>query len=52
VKSHGKSERQFIGGGGCETCIILLEGSQASPTHPSDKGSMEVKTLEWLEVVA
>jgi hypothetical protein len=32
--------------------IILLEGSQASPNHPSDKGSVQVKTLEWLDVVA
>jgi hypothetical protein len=27
---------------------ILLEGSQASPARPSDKGSVEVKTLGWL----
>jgi hypothetical protein len=27
-------------GGGWESCIILLEGSKASPTHPSDKGSI------------
>jgi hypothetical protein len=32
--------------------IILLEGSQASPACPSDKSSMKVKTLEWLEIVA
>jgi hypothetical protein len=31
---------------------IWLEVSQASPVRPSDKGSVEVKTLEWLEAVA
>jgi hypothetical protein len=31
--------------------VILLEGSQASPARPSDKESMKVKMLEWLEVV-
>jgi hypothetical protein len=30
----------------------FLEGSQTSPNHPSDKGSVKVKILEWLEVVA
>jgi hypothetical protein len=25
----------------------VLEGSQASPVRPSDKGSVKVKTLEW-----
>jgi hypothetical protein len=28
-----------------------LEGSQASPAGPSDKGSMKVKALEWLDTV-
>jgi hypothetical protein len=32
--------------------ITLLQGSQASPSSPSDKGSMEVKMLGWLEAVA
>jgi hypothetical protein len=32
--------------------INLLEGSQASPVLPSDKGSMKLKTLEWMEIVA
>jgi hypothetical protein len=32
--------------------INLLEGSQASLVLPTDKGSMKMKTLEWLEVVA
>jgi hypothetical protein len=26
--------------------IDLLDGSQASPAHPSDKGSMKVKTSD------
>jgi hypothetical protein len=30
----------------------LLEGSQAPPACPSDKGSVEMKTLGWLEVAA
>jgi uncharacterized protein (DUF39 family) len=42
VESHGRSERLFFGGG---RSIILLEGSQASPVRPSDKGSVEAKTL-------
>jgi hypothetical protein len=29
-----------------------VEGSQASPVRPSDKGSMEMKWLGWLEAVA
>jgi hypothetical protein len=32
--------------------IVSLEGSQASPVRPSDKGSVEVKTLEWIEAAA
>jgi hypothetical protein len=28
------------------------EGSQAVPALPSDKGSVKVKTSEWLEAVA
>jgi hypothetical protein len=32
--------------------IVLLESSQASPARPSDKGSVEVKALGWLEVTA
>jgi hypothetical protein len=31
---------------------FLLEGSQASPACPYDKGSVEVKTLKWLEAVS
>jgi hypothetical protein len=31
---------------------MLLEGSQASPTCPSDEGSVKVKTVEWLEAVS
>jgi hypothetical protein len=29
--------------------IILLRNSKASPSRPSDEGSVEVKTLRWLE---
>jgi hypothetical protein len=39
-------------GGERKTLIGLLEVSQASPCRPSDKGSMEVKTLAWLEALA
>jgi hypothetical protein len=50
VKSPGK----------CETLLIvvreenhhLLRGSQASPSRPSDKGSVKENTSEWLEAVA
>jgi hypothetical protein len=31
---------------------IILLGFQASPHRPSDKGSVDVKTLGWLEAVA
>jgi hypothetical protein len=31
--------------------IISLEGSQALPVRPSCKSGMQVKALEWLEVV-
>jgi hypothetical protein len=30
----------------------FLVGSQASPAHPSDMGTVKVKTSEWLKVVA
>jgi hypothetical protein len=32
--------------------VILLEGSQASNSRPSDKGSVKIKTLRWLEALA
>jgi hypothetical protein len=32
--------------------ITLLQGSQASPVSPSDKDSMEVEWLVWLEALA
>jgi hypothetical protein len=32
--------------------MIFLQGSHASPATPSDKGSMEVKTLGCLEALA
>jgi hypothetical protein len=38
--------------GGGRKSIILVEGSQASPACPSDKGSVKVKTLGWLEALA
>jgi hypothetical protein len=50
VKSHVRNERHFIWRG--RKSIILLEGSQAPPACLSDKGSVKVKTLEWLEAVA
>jgi hypothetical protein len=37
---------------GREEDMVFLEGSQASPARPSGKGSVEVKALGWLEVVA
>jgi hypothetical protein len=37
-------------GGGNST--MLLDGSQASHARQSDKGGMNVKTLQWLEAVA
>jgi hypothetical protein len=30
----------------------VLENSQASPTRPSDEGSLKVKALEGLEIVS
>jgi hypothetical protein len=41
-----------MGGRWDKKSILFLEGSQASPARPSDKGSVEVKTLGWLEAVA
>jgi hypothetical protein len=32
--------------------MALLEGSQVSPAHPSDEGSVEVRRLEWFEAVS
>jgi hypothetical protein len=49
TESHGISQRNFIM---AEKEHHLLEGSQASPALPSDKGSVKVKTLGWLEAVA
>jgi hypothetical protein len=37
---------------GSRESTVLLTGSQASSASPFDKSSMEVKTLESLEVVA
>jgi hypothetical protein len=50
VKSPGKSDRHFILER--ENEHHLLEGSQASPARPSNKSTMEVKALEWLETLA
>jgi hypothetical protein len=44
VKSPGKRDRHFIVGR--EKEHHLLEGSQASPARPSDKGNVKVKALE------
>jgi hypothetical protein len=32
--------------------IILLDGFQALPARPSNKGRMKVKTLGWYEIIA
>jgi hypothetical protein len=42
----GGEVRDFISGG--RKSILLLEGSQAMPARPSDKGRTTVKTLESL----
>jgi hypothetical protein len=47
----GKSDRHFTAKREIKN-IVLLEGSQASPSCPFDKSRVEVKTLEWLEAVA
>jgi hypothetical protein len=44
-KHLGESERRFMCEG--EKMSILLEGTQAMPARPSDKGRMGVKTLGW-----
>jgi hypothetical protein len=48
---------KVIGEGRDADCVerkstFVSDGSQASPVRRSDKGSMKVKTLRWLEVVA
>jgi hypothetical protein len=40
MKNRGKSYGLFILGGG-RNSIILFEGSEASPDHPSDKSRSE-----------
>jgi hypothetical protein len=32
--------------------MVLLNSSKASPSRPSDKGSVNLKALGWLEAVA
>jgi hypothetical protein len=49
-KRLGESERRFISEGKRKS--ILLEGTQAMPARPSDKGRMGVKTLGWWVVNA
>jgi hypothetical protein len=34
-------------GGGMQGRVLLLEVSQASLAGPSDRGSMNMKTLNW-----
>jgi hypothetical protein len=41
-KLRGSSDRLFILGGEKH---FLFEGSQATPTRPSDKGKIEMNTL-------
>jgi hypothetical protein len=41
----------IMAGNGERKSIILLLSSQASPTRPSDNGSMKVKTPQLLDVV-
>ena len=48
-KKQGRSETNFYLAG--KKNIFLSDGFQASPFHPSDRNTMEirvnVKTLEW-----
>jgi hypothetical protein len=48
-ESHVISERFFALG--VRKNAILLEGSHASPSCPSDEGSKTVMTSEWLKLV-
>jgi hypothetical protein len=50
VKSPGESEGQFTVGK--EKEHRLLEGSQASPTSPSDESRVKVNALRRLKAVA
>jgi hypothetical protein len=47
---HGRNARHFIFEK--KKSIILLEGSQPSLVSPSDKESMKLEMLGWLEIVA
>jgi hypothetical protein len=47
VKSRGR--RVILLGGGETKGIFLLECSRGSLAHPSNTGSMRVKTLKWLD---
>jgi hypothetical protein len=51
VKIRGRNVWHFIAGEGRKS-VISLEGSQASPARPADKGTVKVKTLGWSEVAA
>jgi hypothetical protein len=44
VKGEKSCEKQEIFYYGVKKSTMLLEGSQASPSRPSDKGSVKVKT--------
>ena len=45
-------ERRFVCLCGDDKSVETLEGSQALPACPSDKGSTTTKGLQWLEVRA
>jgi hypothetical protein len=42
LESHGRSERHFI----------AWRGREVSPAAPSDRRSVRMKMLRWLEAVA
>jgi hypothetical protein len=50
-RRNGKTRLNSYFEGGRKS-IILLEGSQVSPAHPSDKNSMKIKMLELCKLVA
>jgi hypothetical protein len=45
VKIRERREKNILRGRGRGENIFLLEGSQASAAHPSDKDRMKVKTF-------
>jgi len=50
-RRNEKTRLKFYFEGG-RKIITLLEGSQGSPAHPSDKNSMKIKMLELCKLVA